>query len=196
MNIWKPVRGFFPYEVSNEGVVRNPETGKLSIWKNHNGSECIYLNRKTITLTKLMRENYPYEWIKELEEGEEVKPLKEYPGYYITSYGRVWGMKQYRFLTPNKVIHKQHTNNPYWKLGISISGKVKYYQLHTLVGRYFLPEYREGLCILHKEETLSYPEINYVENLWVGTKEDNNKDRDIKGRVKRGEGGKYVKNMV
>lgn len=194
MNTWKPVRGFPPYEVSNEGEVRNSETGKLStLYENKNGCESYNLkNNNTwrgVSKTKLMIQNYPYEWIKYLEEGEEVKPLKGYPGYYITSYGRVWSMKKYKFLSIKKEGRK---NSYYYRVGISHNNIIYNYTIHTLVGRNFLPEYREGLCILHKEETLSYPEINYVENLWVGSMGDNIRDRDMKGRSR----GRYSKTRV
>jgi len=182
MNTWKPVRGFPLYEISNEGVVRNPKTGKLLTLKR--GGE-YKLSGKNISLTKLMRENFPYEWIKYLEEGEEVKPLKEYPGYYITSYGRVWGMSGYKFHS----VWKDKRREYYYR--VSING-VNMGSIHTLVGRNFLPEYREGLFILHKEETLSYPEINYVSNLWVGTNSDNMKDSYRKGRKKN----QYMKSYI
>ena len=171
-NIWKPVRGFPLYEISNMGEVRNSKTRKtltLCIKKN---TSCYKLQRKEVSLSKLMGENHPYEWIKYLEEGEEVKPLKEYSGYFITSLGRVWSMKHYKFLNPNNFRSYYYTTKIY----------DKQVRIHTLVGRAFLPEYREGLFILHKEETLPYPQINYVENLWVGTSADNSRDRERKGR--------------
>lgn len=113
-----------------------------------------------------------WEWIKYLEEGEECKELKEHPGSFITNRGRVWSMKKYRFLSI-KPHHKY-----YYKVCVG----EKTYHIHRLVGRNFLPEYEEGLFILHKEETLPFPEIHYVENLWVGTQGDNMRDRSIKKR--------------
>ena len=181
--IWKPVRGQPPYEISNLGEVRNPKTGNL-ISLNKRGRVGM---RKDIPLSTLMRENHPWEWIKELEEGEEVKPLEEHPGYFITSLGRVWSMKHYKFLSPS------NTTGYYWFVGMRGKGNsYRYYNIHSLVGRAFIPEYREGLHILHKKETLPYPQINYVENLWVGTQADNNRDRDSKGRVTKRR-GKYCK---
>lgn len=178
MTIWKPVRGFSPYEISNLGEVRNPTTGNLlKIGKDNKYK----LSGKRISLVKLMRENHPYEWIKYLEEGEEVKPLKEYPEYFITSLGRLWSMESYRFLLPYK--SKQYELHHQYQVG-GVSGKR--HTIHTLVGRNFLPEYREGLCVLHKEETLSYPEIHYVNNLWVGTLKDNTRDMIEKGRDRFG----------
>ncbi len=133
--------------------------------------------KKSFSYTSYMRTFFSYEWIKELQEGEEVKPLKEYSGYFITNRGRVWSMKHYKFLT-------LHNHNSYYHL-VKI-GNEGTHNIHTLVGRYFLPEYREGLFILHKEETLSYPEIHFIENLWIGTKKDNVQDMLMKGRNRNG----------
>ena len=182
--VWDIVRRYQPYQVSNLGEVRNTLTGK----KIQPYDKQIKLVDKygviQISLSYLMKRYYPYEWIKELEEGEEVKPLKEYPGYFITSYGRIWSMVTYKFMKPSK-----NKNNYQYHTTI---GNQEVVTIHTLVGRNFLPEYREGLFILHKEETLSYPEINYVSNLWVGTNSDNMKDSYRKGRKKN----QYMKSYI
>lgn len=135
-----------------------------------------------------------YEFIKHLEEGEECRELKQYPGYYITTRGRVWSARSSRFLTPQKQKtyadkrrgYKPPAHNRYFYSVCIMVGGGKYVapRIHTLVGRAFLPEYREGLFILHKEETLPYPQINYVENLWVGNNKDNMEDMWRKGRRK------------
>ena len=49
------------------------------------------------------------------------------------------------------------------------------------MGRNFLP-WKDGLFVLHKKETLPYPQINYLNNLWIGTKKDNSIDREEKNR--------------
>jgi len=114
-----------------------------------------------------------YEFIKYLEEGEECKEIKGYPDYFITSYGRVWSNKQRgKWLS----VYPQH----------------KYYQgvnlydgnhlIHSLVGRNFLPDYRKGLWILHKDETLPSYLINRLDNLYVGDIKQNMRDMDKRGR--------------
>ena len=57
-----------------------------------------------------------------------------------------------------------------------------------------MPEYEEGMLILHKDEALPFPEINYVENLWCGTQSDNRKDCVKKGRTKqtRDRNGRFI----
>ena len=153
METWKEIKDFPLYEVSSLGRVRG-KTGKVL-----KPSKFYSLHKDGIQYkrspTRLLRENFSYEWIKDLRDGEEVKPLKEYPGYFITSMGRVWSVFGYRFLSI-------HLHRKYYYC-VKIKGKSL--EVHTLVGRNFLPEYREGLHICHKEETLPYPEINYKENL-------------------------------
>ena len=98
------------------------------------------------------------------------------PGYYITNYGKI-----YSTLTHNWIEGK--LKPPYYYAIELYCNGVKYKQyIHTIVGRNFLPEYQPGLNILHKNENLSYPEINYYTNLWVGNDKDNTVDRCKKGR--------------
>ena len=169
METWKTSPEYPGYEFSSEGRVMRE--GELMVSKKPYPS--YEIGGRCFSPTTILREFYTYEWIKHLQEGEEVKPLREYPGYFITSLGRVWSMKQYKFLS----VRKQ--GEYYWRVNM---GKNTSTLIHILVGRNFLPEYREGLLILHKEETLSYPEINYPENLWVGTYSDNQQDRRRKCR--------------
>lgn len=129
---------------------------------------------------KMLDEVFPYWWIEQLEEGEEIKPIKGFPNYYISTYGRVYSTRR------NSGWIQLFFHPPYYyKVGIyTESGEQVGTMAHILVGRNFLPEYEEGkgLCICHKEENLPYPQINHPSNLWVGTKEDNNRDMWSKGR--------------
>jgi len=132
-----------------------------------------------------------YEFIQHLYEGEECRELGEYPGYYVTTHARLWNSNKGRWMKQRK--HKgvdkrrvKQTDRYYWLVTLcNREGKWKTTRIHTLVGRAFIPEYREGLFILHKEETLPYPQINYLENLWVGNNSDNMKDMWSKGRRER-----------
>ena len=166
---WKPIKGLPPYEFSNLGRVRG-NRGLVKPAPNKSWLLVKDKKRVAVSYSKLMRELFPYEWIKELEEGEEAKPLEGYEGYFITNRGRVFSTKQQKWKKFFPTRSYYYSASPFASL------------LHTLVGRHFLPDWEEGLFILHKEETLSYPEINFVENLWVGTQEDNNRDAREKGR--------------
>ena len=128
--------------------------------------------------TSLLDEVFPFWWIKDLEEGEEAKDCYGFPGYFITTFGRVYSTHHHQwmklsFLPPY-----------YYEFSLYLDGKRKKCYSHTLVGRSFLPEWREGLFILHRDETLSFPEINHPNNLWVGTQKDNVRDAVRKGRQK------------
>lgn len=180
--LWKVVKGFSSYEVSNLGRVRNSK-GKILTPDKTGVSTLgrVFLKnskvRKTLGVSTLMCENWKWEWIKDLEEGEEVKPIRGCPQYFITNRGRVFSLNTYVWCEPSPY------QNYYYQVGVRDSfGTPKNFCIHTLVGRHFLPEWEEGLCILHHRETLSYPEINYPNNLWIGTKGDNNRDREKKGR--------------
>jgi hypothetical protein len=58
--------------------------------------------------------------------------------------------------------------------------------VYQLVGRNFLNDYKNGMQILHKNENLNYPNINFLDNLYVGTQKDNIIDKNIKNRGRYG----------
>ena len=201
MTDWKLISGTRGYMLSPEGEALSP-SGKLLKLNMLSGYDSYSVvmedgRRKHISVSKLMRETYPFEWIKYLEDGEEAKQVPDYPGFYITNRGRMWS--DYRWKWLSNCFHN-HPPYYYWRVSWGERGRMTASNIHTLVGRVFLPEYSEGLLILHKNETLSYPEINYVENLYVGTYTDNNRDAVSKnrhsGNKMRDETGRYIKNMV
>ncbi len=181
MEIWKQIEQT-PYYVSNEGNIKDSRNGKLKKLYNVRGSyqySCNYKNKRYRgTPTSFLCRYFPYWWINQLEEGETCSPLEGYNKYFVTTYGRVFSNHTGCWLKP---YHIPTTYQPpyYYRVGIG-GGKEKY--LHTLVGRTFLPEYQEGLFILHRDENLPYPEINFLSNLWVGTNSENQLDRYAKGR--------------
>jgi hypothetical protein len=122
------------------------------------------------------------------EEFREVLPL--HPGYFVSNQGRIWSEKTKKFLALSPLTNERRENQRevesyYYGVALRHNSGQKRYKIHTLVGRYFLPDYEEGLCILHNREDLPYPEINYLSNLRVGTRRDNNRDMYEKGRRKR-----------
>ncbi len=136
-----------------------------------------------ISLSTIMREHWKFEFIKDLDDGEECKQIIGYPDYYVTNRGRVFSMFTYKWQNPDNVF------DYYYRTTLNRQSKF----IHTLVGRHFLPDYREGLLICHKEETLSFPEINFVDNLWVGTHSENTQDGFKKGRCYSGNKGMRYK---
>lgn len=127
------------------------------------------------TPLKLIKTHFPWDWIKNLEDREECCEIKGFPGYFITTKGRVFSFHSQRFLTLFPTNHKGCSY--YWSVklpGVSVMN-------HTLVGRHFL-DWEEGLLVLHHKENLSPPEVYSLENLWLGTYKDNSLDRERKGR--------------
>tara|TARA_B100001059_G_C17715321_1_gene517670 strand:- start:352 stop:930 length:579 start_codon:yes stop_codon:yes gene_type:complete len=183
MNIkeeWKPVKGFEgKYSISNKGNIFHHNGKRSKLLKLDTSGECISIKlfkdgkKKHFTLTTLMRTHWRFEFIFDLEDDECVK---EFYGYFVTSKGRIWSPSLYRWLTPTPA------KNYYWTVNMKINGKYTPQTIHKLVGRLFLNGYRKGLHICHKKEYLSYPEINYSDNLFVGTHADNMNDMREKGR--------------
>ena len=123
-----------------------------------------------------------FSWIKDLEDGETATPIKGFPRYYVTSYGKVYSahFKKVKQL-------KQYVTSAgsyYRAVMLRSNGKYTCINVHTLVGRNLLPNYREGMYILHRDETLPQPQVNYLSNLWVGDSGDNQRDAYAKGRKK------------
>lgn len=172
---WKEIKDWEHYLVSNLGRVKNTRTGDI---RQSTQMALIDENRrrKIVSTSYLMRNYWKYEWIKELDDDEEAKPVKGHPNYFITNKGRVFGLFHYKWLKPH------NTRKYYYSL---VMDGVKH-KIHRLVGTHFLPDYVDGKFILHKDETLPFPQINYVSNLFVGTAKDNTQDmmRKERGRTK------------
>ena len=121
-----------------------------------------------------------YEWISELEDGEEAKPIRGFPGHFITNKGRVRGLTKWR--TPRLRQQTDRCKNPYtYEIKLKTEEGLHTTTIHRLVGTHFIDGYVEG-NILHKDETLPFPIINYPDNLFIGSQKDNNLDKFQKGR--------------
>ena len=122
-----------------------------------------------------------YHFIHQLEDDEDCKELKDYPGYFITTKGRVWSSIKGK----GRWLSQYKQGQYYW--GVMIGGRNGGNKLiHQLVGRNFLKEYKNGMHILHKDEILDYPYINFLNNLYIGTQKDNIIDKNIKNRGRYG----------
>lgn len=171
--VWKQTTNPL-YQVSNLGRVHHNEKGIIEPKKRlQNGNEVLYyyIGKKQCVVSNLMKTYHKWEWIRELDDDEECKELEELPGLFITTRGRIWSMIKYRWLKPRRI-------------GDSYYYGIRKKQVHRLVGKTFLDEFKPGLLVLHKDETLPYPEINYVENLWIGTHKENTEDMYNKNRRK------------
>lgn len=106
------------------------------------------------------------------------KPISGFPLYEVSTLGKV------RSIKTGKLLSSRTSTLYYSAVTLRLNGRPKQRWVHTLVGRNFLEGYEDGLFILHKDETLPNPEINYLDNLFLGTKQDNNRDAIKKGRHK------------
>jgi hypothetical protein len=185
METWRQIKGYTSpkYYISNLGRVYVDGKRKQFLKpQKHKSTSSLQVrlfdgvNRKykKHNIKGLMREYFKFEFIKYLDDDEECKELKDYPGYFITTKGRVWSSFTQKF----KTIHPHHRY--YHQLCVGKRGNT--HQIHKLVGRTFLEDYKPGLIILHKDETLPYPDIHFLNNLWVGTYQDNVDDMIQKGR--------------
>lgn len=80
-----------------------------------------------------------------------------------------------------KTPRKQHGKNYYWTVSLG-SRELGKRRRHRLVGETWL-NVKPDECVLHKDEELPPELIDSVDNLWVGDRVDNYKDRDKKGRL-------------
>lgn len=166
---WKPVASHPKWEVSDTGVVRHRD--RQEPLKPNRG--CVTMGDANRSITRLMRENWTYEWIKDLREDETAKEVPYLPGYYVTTHGRVFTLQSYMWMSPGPWLE-----TPYDQVTIGGTARL----IHQLVGRTFLPDYKPGLHILHKDESRPRDTMNWLDNLWCGTQQDNAADRVNKGR--------------
>ena len=181
--MWKPLKGNAFYEINIEGEVRRASSKrhlKLIASGNGRGIGNYWLkgNGKTRVVSKptLLNENYPYYFIKDLDDDEGCKPFKSADGYYITNKGRVFSTYSGRWLTP--YYENRDDIDYYYSVGI----QNKRYRLHTEVGKHFLVGYNHTLDVAHIDENLPAPEIYSVSNLRLLSRGDNIKESITKGR--------------
>lgn len=177
---WKQIEGF-NCSVSNEGQVRNDKSGRLLKLSDTTGCYRLPWEReyKLISISSLLSKYWKFEWIKWLEDDEEAREVKGFSKYYVTNKGRIFSLYKYRFLTPVPVCEY------YYMVGLTDDqGSNKNRLVHTLVGRHFLEGYQEGDYILHNEEKLPFPDINFKSNLRLGDHQANAEDIHLKSRDK------------
>lgn len=115
--------------------------------------------------------------VRALANGEEVRPIPSYPGYFVTSYGKI-------ISTRNQlaIVLKQQPRK-YGYRSVTLYGKHKQL-VHRLVASAFIgeppsPEHE----IRHKDDN---PSNNHVDNLVWGTHSENMGDMVAHGRSAKG----------
>ena len=108
---------------------------------------------------------------------EEWKEFPTAPGYFISNLCNVRGPRG-----PLKVF-KSSTKPGYYHHA-NVGGRKHQLTafIHQWVGRLFLEDYKPGMMICHKDETLPFPERHMPDNLYVGNHKINNVDCQTKGR--------------
>ena len=96
---------------------------------------------------------------------EQWKPIEEFPGYFISSCGRIYSTKRNKLLNPQR--HKQG----YLQIHLSKDGIKCYRTLHRLVALTFIPNPNNFKTVNHKNGIKS---DNRVENLEWASQSQNN----------------------
>jgi hypothetical protein len=142
--IWVPVKSHPLYEVSNLGRVRNITTGD---YKRTKPTALLMKEgqRQSVSWSyyRLMKEHFPYEWIKELEDDEECKEHSTHKGYFITTQGRVFSLHSYKWCKVGLV-----KNFPYPRITIHSAPKL----IHILLAETFIPNPHNHPDVLHQND--------------------------------------------
>ena len=114
-------------------------------------------------------------------DGEVWVPLQGWEDLYVISNkGRVKNIKSgvLKRPTPSNKLYYHHG----YKFQRTKNEPTEGSSVSTLVGRHFLPDYEEGMYILHRNEDLPFPEVHFVENLRVGSQSENIQEMYDRGR--------------
>ena len=128
-------------------------------------------------------------------DGEEWKPVKGYKGFYeVSNYGRV---KRLPYNSRGKTIGQKRVffrhydggilkgtvcKNGYRRVTLTKNGKNKYYHVHAIVAKAFIPNPKHLPCINHKNEDKT---DNRVENLECCSFKYNNEYNGCKERARQ-----------
>jgi len=125
-----------------------------------------------------------------MDVGEKIRPIKDYPGYFISDKGNVFSK---RVRIENKISNKKFKklklkliNTGYYQVCIrDINGKTKWRFIASLVLESFVGERPDGFVACHGKNG---KKDNSLENLsWKTPKENNYDDKIRDGTLKMGE---------
>ena len=116
-------------------------------------------------------------------------PVEGYPNHELSNLGRVRSLPRQGSKGGLLVLHEHKTykrthdkEGGYWGYSLSHKNKKKFYPLHQLMGRHFIPNPLELPCVLHRDDDRKN---NSLSNLYWGTKSENSKDLWDNGIRKR-----------
>lgn len=181
MTDWKTIKSHPKFLISNEGAVckASGDPVKPDVRGTRHYFYLGEMSGQRYPLSTLMKENWRYEWIKDLEDDEEAKEVIGFPGYFITNKARIYSEKTNQWLLKSEPGRFKDKEIPH----VVVTLKGNQMSLSRLVGKHFLPDFDENLQVLHTNEKLPWPEVNYANNLHMGTQSTNIEECSKKGRL-------------
>lgn len=107
---------------------------------------------------------------------EKWKPIAGFPDYWISDYGRVWSVRNRRFLKLKRL-------DKYGHLGVClcVRGETYYKYIHRLVAQAFIPNPNNHPVVRH---IYDQPDYNERDGLLWGTQKDNMYDSIRNGHAR------------
>jgi len=112
-----------------------------------------------------------------------MKQIENFPNYFVTEDGRVWGSRRKHVLKPNLT-----TTGGYLQVCLCAGGKRKTRKVHSIVLEAFVGPCPEGMECRHLDGDRTN---NSLDNLVWGTAKENAQDRDAHGNWKPAEGEQH-----
>lgn len=97
--------------------------------------------------------------------------IKDFPGYYVTSCGKVWSYEQSKFLSPS-------SNNGYLQVVLTNDEETKTFKIHRLVAMAYIPNIENKPQVDHIDRNRTH---NWTSNLrWATAIENASNKRNNK----------------
>ncbi len=112
------------------------------------------------------------------------KDIEGYEGLYqVSNTGRVKRLVG-KNCRKERILSAGYNTYGYLKVDLYTGNRAKSKTIHRIMAETFIPNPNNLPCVCHYNDIR---DDNRIENLWWGSIEDNNKDRDVKGRTCKGE---------
>lgn len=116
---------------------------------------------------------------------EETKTLERFPGYEITSDGRVFSTRSNWRGLGRREMKSFLDRNGYKRVSLAVNKRTEARRVHKLVAEAFLPPRPSSLHVIRHLSGDKFD--NRAENLKWGTVQENTDDREAHGTTPRGE---------
>lgn len=99
-----------------------------------------------------------------MELAEEWRPIKGFPGYEVSNFGRVKSLaRDYKYGKHEDMFLKFSDRRGYLKATLFKNGKRYYKAVHRLVAEAFIPNPNNLPCVNHKDESRTNNTVNNLE---------------------------------